>query len=135
MVGMISTHWRRRHEPSEHDLARLDVLARQAADVLDRKRTQEELRDSEQRQAMLAAELQHRVRNIMAIIRSISARTADNATSVAEYAQLLSGRLMALARTQALLTSSTNGGVMICFAQALTSSPRWRQRTPSLRRN
>lgn len=36
MVGMISTHWRRPHQPSETDFRLLDVLARQAADFVRR---------------------------------------------------------------------------------------------------
>jgi len=43
VVGMISTHWRHAHEPSEHALRLLDILARQAADLIERKRAQEEL--------------------------------------------------------------------------------------------
>ncbi|HWE21584.1 MAG TPA: PAS domain S-box protein [Hyphomicrobiaceae bacterium] len=37
LLGMISTHWRSAHEPSERDLRLLDVLARQAADLIERK--------------------------------------------------------------------------------------------------
>jgi signal transduction histidine kinase len=70
-------------------------------------------RNSEQRQAMLASELQHRVHNIIAIIRTIAARTARSATSVDEYAQLMSGRLLAMARTQALLAEMVNEGIDI----------------------
>jgi len=55
------------------------------------------LRESEQRQAMLAAELRHRVRNLIAIISTISARTAQSAESVESYAERMGGRLMALA--------------------------------------
>ena len=40
LLGMISTHWRRVHEPSERDLRLLDVLARQAADLIERKQTE-----------------------------------------------------------------------------------------------
>jgi PAS domain S-box-containing protein len=40
LLGMISTHWRRSHEPSEHDLRLLDVLARQAADLIERKQAE-----------------------------------------------------------------------------------------------
>lgn len=58
--------------------------------------------------SVLLAELQHRVRNIMAIIRSIAARTADRAETVSHYAELLAGRLLALARVQALLTRAAN---------------------------
>lgn len=44
MVGMISTHWREPHEPSERELRLLDILARQAADLIDRTRAAEVLR-------------------------------------------------------------------------------------------
>jgi PAS domain S-box-containing protein len=40
IVGMISTHWREPHEPSERNLRLLDIVARQAADFIERKRTQ-----------------------------------------------------------------------------------------------
>lgn len=61
-------------------------------------------------QGVLVAELQHRVRNIMGMFRSMARRTADGAQSVESYRDLLEGRLMALARVQALLTRSTNSG-------------------------
>ncbi|MFC4314090.1 HWE histidine kinase domain-containing protein [Steroidobacter flavus] len=64
-------------------------------------------------QGVLLAELQHRVRNIMAIIRSITARTGERAGSVKEYADLIGGRLLALARVQALLTRAANANVSI----------------------
>jgi PAS domain S-box-containing protein len=41
MVGMLSTHWRTPHHPSERSLALLDILARQAADLLERRRGEE----------------------------------------------------------------------------------------------
>ncbi len=47
-LGMISTHWRR-------DLRPLDVLARQAADLIERARAEAALRESEQQARWLAA--------------------------------------------------------------------------------
>jgi signal transduction histidine kinase/GAF domain-containing protein len=47
LLGMISTHWRKPHEPSERELRLLDVLARQAADLIDRKQAEEALRENE----------------------------------------------------------------------------------------
>lgn len=61
-------------------------------------------------QGVLVAELQHRVRNIMAIIRSMALRTADGASDVEDYRALLEGRLLALARVQVLLTRQGNAG-------------------------
>ncbi|MEH3146505.1 MAG: GAF domain-containing protein [Methylobacterium frigidaeris] len=68
---------------------------------------------SSEHQAVLVAELQHRVRNIMAMIRSISLHTAERAGSVSDYAALLAGRLLTLARVQTLLTRGGNAGVGI----------------------
>lgn len=42
LVGMISTHWRSCHEPSENDLRRFDMLARQAADMIEAGRSSTE---------------------------------------------------------------------------------------------
>jgi PAS domain S-box-containing protein len=46
VMGMISTHWCEPHQPTERALLRLDVLARQAADLIERSRTETELRES-----------------------------------------------------------------------------------------
>ena len=48
-VGMLSTHWRAHHRPSERELRFLDLLARQSADLIDSKRTENALRESEER--------------------------------------------------------------------------------------
>ena len=49
IVGMISTHWKRPHQPSERDLRLLDILARLAADLIERKFYEEDLRRREER--------------------------------------------------------------------------------------
>ena len=61
-------------------------------------------------QGVLLAELQHRVRNIMGMIRSMANRTAGGALAIEDYRSLLEGRLLALARVQALLTREANAG-------------------------
>src|SRR5262249_39485891 len=40
LVGMLSTHWRTPHQPAERELRLLDMLARQAADLIERKQTE-----------------------------------------------------------------------------------------------
>lgn len=49
MLGMISSHWRQPHTPTERDLRLLDILARQAADLIERKQAEQALRESERR--------------------------------------------------------------------------------------
>jgi two-component sensor histidine kinase len=75
-----------------------------AQDVTGRKR-------AEEHQALLLAELQHRVRNILAVIRSMVRRTHEEGQSAEEFIQHLEGRLGALARTQVLLTRTIDAGV------------------------
>jgi len=49
MLGMISSHWRQPHVPTERDLRLVDILARQAADLIERRQADEALRESERR--------------------------------------------------------------------------------------
>lgn len=49
LVGMLSTYYRIPHRPAERDLDVLDLLARQAADWIERTRAERALRDSEER--------------------------------------------------------------------------------------
>jgi PAS domain S-box-containing protein len=49
VVGMLSTHYRRPHRPSDPDLRLLDLLARQAADLIEEFRADQALRESEER--------------------------------------------------------------------------------------
>jgi PAS domain S-box-containing protein len=80
-------------------------------DITERRRAEQSLRESVQRQAILASELRHRVRNLIAIISSIAARTGETAQSVPQYAEVLGSRLMALARTQSLLSNNSASAV------------------------
>lgn len=71
----------------------------------------QELRALQERQRVLLHELQHRVRNLIAIVRSIAARTAATSASVEDLAMHLDGRLNALARTQMVLTRAPQSGI------------------------
>jgi len=55
LLGMITTHWREPHQPTERALRSLDVLARQAADLIERTQVETALRESEQRFRWLAS--------------------------------------------------------------------------------
>ena len=57
------------------------------------------------------AEMQHRVRNTLSVVRSIVRRTAEHAPSVEEFAAHLEGRIGALARGQSLVGATAGHGV------------------------
>ena len=48
-LGMLSTHWHTPHHPTEEDFRFFDVLARQAADLIERTLVEEARRESEER--------------------------------------------------------------------------------------
>ena len=58
-VGMISTHWRTVHRPGERELNLLNVLARQTADLIERRQSEDALRASEGRLRAVAENLPH----------------------------------------------------------------------------
>ena len=47
LLGMLSTHWREAHEPTANQLRALDLVARQAADLIDRRQAEDALRARE----------------------------------------------------------------------------------------
>lgn len=72
VVGVLNNHYPSRHPPAEHQLRFIDLLARMAADVIDRHRAEEALRATE---ARLREELE----------RQVAARTAELAESEARF--------------------------------------------------
>ena len=61
-------------------------------------------KQTEMRLTLLLGELQHRVRNILGVVRSIVSRTVRSSSSLSDLASRLDGRLQTLARTQAVFT-------------------------------
>ncbi|WP_294929775.1 HWE histidine kinase domain-containing protein [uncultured Paracoccus sp.] len=53
--------------------------------------------EAERRHALVNAELNHRVKNLLSLVKSIALQTGSTAASVEDYARLLEGRLQALA--------------------------------------
>ena len=65
-----------------------------------------ELLRLQEREQILLHALQHRVRNVLSIVRSVAKRTGRSSSDVKSYAQTLEGRINAMARTQNVLTSA-----------------------------
>jgi two-component sensor histidine kinase/PAS domain-containing protein len=73
-------------------------------DMTERKRAEEQ-------QTMMVAELNHRVKNILAIVQSVAAQTLRSAGSLDNFADAFSGRLKALAIAHDILTQTRWIGV------------------------
>jgi two-component sensor histidine kinase len=114
----VATRFESYHEPTQRwydvfaspsDGAPGDRVALLFTDVTARKRATDAIRESENRAHLLLAELQHRVRNILSVIRSVFTRTIEMDGSLEEMADHFRGRLDALARTQVVVTQNPRG--------------------------
>jgi signal transduction histidine kinase/ActR/RegA family two-component response regulator len=70
LLGMLSTHWAAPNQPSERAQRLLDILARQAADLIERRRSEDALRHADRRKDEFLMTLAHELRNPLAPIRS-----------------------------------------------------------------
>ncbi|MBV8495448.1 MAG: PAS domain S-box protein [Gammaproteobacteria bacterium] len=93
-LGVISTHFREPHRPTEQELRRLDVYLRQASDFIQRlkleeglRRSEEALRDADRRKDEFLALLAHELRNPLAPIRYALATAKKAGRTLAQKAR------------------------------------------------
>ena len=79
------------------------VAAELAGSISALQSIEKELRSARAKE-LLVRELQHRSRNLLAVVRSISERTRTASASLDDYASDFNGRLAALSRVQGLLS-------------------------------
>jgi PAS domain S-box-containing protein len=75
-------------------------------DVTERKR-------AEEHQRMLVAELDHRVKNVLATVSAVASRTQDTSRSGEDFVATLAGRIQSMAATHELLSSRQWKGVSL----------------------
>ncbi len=96
------------------------------------------LAKSEARVRQQQTEIEHRVRNLLSIIRAISSRSLERARSLEELAMHQSGRWSALARVEEGLSLSSGAGVDLErllwneLLAVLSPSEEWRARVEGL---
>jgi GAF domain/HWE histidine kinase len=91
LLGVLSTHFTQSLNPSERQLRLINILARQAADYLERKQ-------AEQTHQTILLELQHRSNNLLAVVQSIAQRSLGGRySSLTEAKEAFEARLHALA--------------------------------------
>jgi PAS domain S-box-containing protein len=95
----IHRDWLEKFYPVKGPDGRVTGVGAIVEDVTERKRL-------ERTQATLSAELQHRVKNILAKVQAIATLTLKSSESLEEFAASFSGRITALARAQDILLRS-----------------------------
>jgi NO-binding membrane sensor protein with MHYT domain/two-component sensor histidine kinase len=90
-----------------------------ALDRRDRRRTDAFARDiaaakkAEEQQSLLIAELDHRVKNVLARVAVVAQRTRESSRSMDEFLDVLDGRIQSMANTHALLSRGRWKGVYL----------------------
>ncbi len=104
-IGMFSTHWRRHHRPSDRELRFLDLLARQAADLIEQRRAELERRQILEREqaAREEAERANRVKDEFLAILSHELRSPLN--PILGWSKLLQTQNLDAQRTQQALST------------------------------
>jgi two-component sensor histidine kinase len=103
LMGMIATHYSNPHRPTDREVYLIHVLARQAADYLERKR-------AEQIEKTLLRELNHRCNNLLAVVQAIANKSLSNDQTLAEARTAFVARLHALARANRQISKSNWSG-------------------------
>ena len=104
VVGFLALGDPRPHDPStEAERTALADLADLAVEEL--LREAERRMDEEQRDTLLA-ELDHRVKNVLAAVQSLAAQSARKTTSLDAFLKTFAGRLKAMASAHELLTAT-----------------------------
>jgi two-component sensor histidine kinase len=111
VIGMLSVHYRTPRSPPVEVQRQLGLLSRQAGVLMEELRMEEALRASEEKLRVLVDELQHRARNLLAVIRAIAGQLVERAGTLEAFRDELDERLAALSRVQGLLSRSQNQSI------------------------
>ena len=106
----ICFFWRNGFVPTAEQLALLPALACTSGLALRAQQQEEELQRGREQQQSQILELQHRARNILALVRSIIRRSSGTGDSAEYFASHLEARISALARTQGALIIDCRAG-------------------------
>ncbi|MBD2261167.1 PAS domain S-box protein [Pseudanabaena sp. FACHB-2040] len=108
-IGMVSTHWRKQHRPAEQELRFLDLLARQAADLIEQRQTEAERQQvlAREQAAREEAERANRIKDEFLAVLSHELRSPLN--PILGWTRLMrNGKLDPARQSEALATIERN---------------------------
>jgi signal transduction histidine kinase/CheY-like chemotaxis protein len=96
LLGVMATYWSQPHHPDDRELRLLDLLTRQAADLIERHQSEAALREREQQLLELSQSLELRVEQRTAELKEQTARLQNLAAELSSAEQRERKRVAAL---------------------------------------
>lgn len=103
IVGVLSTHFRESKLPSDDQMLVTSLYASQAADILERLRS-EEL--SQSGKDLVTKELNHRLKNILTMVQAIARQSLRASSNLEEFSDKFNARLVAISRAHSILAET-----------------------------
>jgi two-component sensor histidine kinase len=103
-VAAIGAYWATTREPTRTELQKLEVMARATAAAIESARLRASLETALHAREVMVAELDHRVKNTLAIVQSISRQTLRATPTPEAFAEVFEDRILALSQAHELLT-------------------------------
>lgn len=101
--GVLEVDATNKRDFDEHDVSFLKNYANLLAAAIERYRSRDQLQQSLGSQTVLIRELEHRVKNMLALVQSIANQTSADEPAAKTYRDAFLGRLRALARAESLV--------------------------------
>jgi two-component sensor histidine kinase len=96
ILGTFANYYREPKKPTERDLEVIAMVTRTTAIAIERFRNEQARERAEEQRQLLTRELNHRVKNIFALVDSLLFMSARSATNVRDFSEAVRGRLNAL---------------------------------------
>lgn len=122
-IAAIGAYWTAERQPTDDEIAKLEIMARATATALDSAVMYASLTETLERRKFLLRELDHRCKNTLAAVQSIADQTLRRSESPRHFVEAFNGRLGALSKAHELLTREEWGRTPLAEVLAQTLAP------------
>ena len=109
VLGTFANYYREPKEPTERDLEVISMVTRTTAIAIERSINEQARERAEAQRNLLFRELNHRVKNVFALVDSLLMMSARSATSTESFSAAVRGRLGALNKAHELIQPGLSG--------------------------
>jgi two-component sensor histidine kinase len=117
VLGTFANYYHEPKEPTERDLEVIGMVTRTTAIAIERHKNDLARTRAEEARLLLLRELNHRVKNLFALVDSLLHMSARSASSVEEFSDAVRGRLQSLNRAHELIQPGLSGAEITDFSE------------------